>query len=87
MLLLSFGSIGRAVARFNLILHGQHSNGAPDPFKTPDLDAVYTFDLKIAQARGLVSYLTGRCAIILYDTMPSEALVRVVKSHKKKFGT
>ena len=52
--------------------------------KTPDLDAVYTFDLKIAQARGLVSYLTGRCAVIQNDTTPSEALVRVVEISQKE---
>ena len=44
--------------------------------------AVYTFDLKIAQARGLNIYQTGSFSIILYDTMPSEALVRVVKFYQ-----
>ena len=46
------------------------------PYKNsnrPDLDAVYTFDLKIAQDRGLKFYQTGSFAIILFHTMPTEA--------------
>ena len=41
----------------------------------PDLDAVYTFDVKIAQDRGLTFHQTCSCAIILNNTMPSDALV------------
>ena len=52
------------------------TNGALQTFKRPDLDAVYTFDLHIAQDRGLTFYETGSFAMILYDTMLSEVMVK-----------
>ena len=45
-------------------------------------DEVYVFDLKIAQDRGLPFDQTGSFPLFLYDTMPSEATMRVVKVHK-----
>ena len=44
-----------------------------------DDDAVYNFGLKLGQDRGLTLYHTRSFTTILSDTMPSEALVRVVK--------
>ena len=52
------------------IMHYKHS-------KRPVHDAVSTFDLKIAQDRGLTFDQTGSVAINLYDTTPTKALVRV----------
>ena len=50
--------------------------------KKLDLDAVYTFGLKIAPHPGLTFFQTGIFAIILYNRMPSEASARVVKFSK-----
>ena len=61
---------------------GRASNGALHTHsKRPDHDAVYTSDPTIAQDRGLKFLQTGSFWIILYDTMPPEPLVRVVKLH------
>ena len=43
--------------------------------------------MKIAPDRGFKKYQTGSFAIILYNTMPSEALVRVVNFPKKNSET
>ena len=58
--------------------------GAPNimPYKhshRPDLGAVYIYDLHIAQDRGLTFYQTGSFAIILYNTIPRDAWVKVMK--------
>ena len=45
---------------------------------------VYTFDLKIAQDRGLTFIKPRSFAITLYDTMTSEALVRIVNLKKPR---
>ena len=89
MLLLICGPIGGAIARFHRIHHGRTSNGGRTTnIKTiPDLDAVYTLNLKIAQDRRLQIYQTCSFAIVLFNTMPSEALVRVVKIHRKDWET
>ena len=45
------------------------------------------FDLNIAQDRGLKTDQTSSFSIIIFDTMPSEVLVRVVKLHKENSET
>ena len=50
--------------------------------KRLDLDAVDIFDLRIAQDRGLKFYQSDRFSIILYNTMPTEALPNVLKYHR-----
>ena len=55
--------------------------------KRPDLDARYIIDLKIAQDRGLKFGQTGSFAIILYNTMPTGALVKVVKFNRNNSET
>ena len=47
-------------------------------------DAVYWFDLKIAQHRGLVFWQSMLHAIILNDSMPAECLLQVL--HKTSEG-
>ena len=61
------------------MMHYKHSKGA-------DLDVVYTLDLNFAQDRGVTFNQIGSIAILLKNTMPSEALVRIVKSLKKELG-
>ena len=53
----------------------------------PDLDAVYMFDLKIAQDRGLKFCHTRSFAIILFNTMPTEASVKVMKFNRNDSET
>ena len=58
------------------------------PSKRPDYDAVYNLHLKIAQDRRLIEwYQTGSFANIQYDTVPCEALVKVVKFHQENSKT
>ena len=51
------------------MVHTRHS-------KRLDLDAVYIFDLKIAQDRGLTFFQMDSFAIVLKNTMPTEALAK-----------
>ena len=50
----------------------------------PAPDAVYTFDVKIAQDRGLTFHQTCSCAIILNNTMPSDALVELTGTIRRQ---
>ena len=72
------------VARCSRIPQGRASNGTLQTFEKPDNDAVYTFDVKIDLDRGLTFFQTGSFAIVLCNTMPSEAWVRVVKLHNSE---
>ena len=59
-----------------LMVHFKH-------MERPDHE-VYTFDLKIAQDRGLTFIKPRSFAITMYDTKPSAALVRVVNLKKPR---
>ena len=67
MLLLNYGPNREVVARCSRTSQGRAS-------KRPDHDAVYTFDLKIAQDRGLTFHQTGSFAVIPHDTVPIRSI-------------
>ena len=51
-----------------------------------DLDAVYIFDLKIAQVRGLKLYRTGSFAIILKKHHGDRSIGKSSEIQQKPFG-
>ena len=77
-----------AIARLHFIHNERASNGAQQTVKKSGGSyAVHTFDLEIAQHRGLTLYQTDSTAIILCNTKPPEAFVRVVIFHRKNLET